>query len=229
MSRKNTHYSPELKKKLLDEYQEGGVSLYKLAKKYSVGYSCARRWWNNYKLYGDEAIAGNHHNGCFSAETKKKAVEEYLQGGTTIKAVAEKYKILAPSTLGNWIRQYNNHEQLSNSRPEGLVKMVKKNQARKTTLQERIEIARYCINNDKNYSQTALKYNVTYQQVYNWVKKYLSAGEDGLKDRRGKNKPEEELSKTERLQMENRLLKEEIKKKQMEIDLIKKVREIEGR
>lgn len=29
--------------------------------------------------------------------------------------------------------------------------------------------------------------------------------------------------------MENRLLKAEIKKKQMEIDLLKKVREIEGR
>lgn len=229
MSRKNKQYSPELKKKLLDEYQTGRESLYKLAQKYSVEYSCARRWWSNYKLHGDDAIAGRHNNVCFSAETKRKAVEEYLQGGTTIKAVAEKYGILAPSSLGKWIRQYNNHEELSRSRPEGLVDMVKKNQARKTTLQERIEIARYCISNDKNYAQTALKYNVTYQQVYNWVKKYLAAGEDGLKDRRGKNKPEEELSDMERLQMENRLLKEEIKKKQMELDLIKKVREIEGR
>ncbi|HIS60632.1 MAG TPA: helix-turn-helix domain-containing protein [Candidatus Scybalomonas excrementigallinarum] len=31
----------------------------------------------------------------------------------------------------------------------------------------------YAIEYGKNYSATAKKYNVSYQQVYNWVKKYL--------------------------------------------------------
>ena len=57
---------------------------------------------------------------------------------------------------------------------------------RKTTSEERLEIALYAIEHGKNYSATAKKYNVSYQQVYNWVKKYLSKGESGLKDNRGK-------------------------------------------
>ncbi len=41
---------------------------------------------------------------------------------------------------------------------------------RKTTSVERLEIALYAIEHDKNYSATAEKYNVSYQQVYNWGK-----------------------------------------------------------
>ena len=49
---------------------------------------------------------------------------------------------------------------------------------------------------------------------------------DGLKDGRGRTKPEEELSEIEKLKAENRLLKAEKKKQQMEIDLLKKLEEI---
>ena len=41
---------------------------------------------------------------------------------------------------------------------------------RKTTHEERILIAR--IQNQLNYKQTAQKYNVSYNLVYQWVKKY---------------------------------------------------------
>ena len=50
---------------------------------------------------------------------------------------------------------------------------------RKTTFEERIEIAIYAIEHDKNYSATAKKYDISYQQVYNWVKKYLAKGKRG--------------------------------------------------
>lgn len=73
------------------------------------------------------------------------------------------------------------------------------------------------------------KFNCSYGQVYSWIKKYGTDGVEGLRDGRGRNKPEEELSEVEKLKAENRLLKAEKKKQQMEIDLLKKLEEIEGR
>ena len=43
-------------------------------------------------------------------------------------------------------------------------------EARPTTVEERIQIAKDCIANGGNYGETALKFNVSYQQVYQWVK-----------------------------------------------------------
>lgn len=37
---------------------------------------------------------------------------------------------------------------------------------RSTTLEERIEIVKYCIDNNKKYQLTAETFNVSYQQVY---------------------------------------------------------------
>ena len=39
-------------------------------------------------------------------------------------------------------------------------------EARPTTVEERIQIAKDCIANGGNYGETALKFNVSYQQVY---------------------------------------------------------------
>ena len=107
--------------------------------------------------------------------------------------------------------------------------MVKKIKARKTTLEERIKIVEYCISNSKDYSATAKEFNCSYSQVYSWVNKYGEKGIDGLKDGRGRNKSEDELSELEKLKAEIRILKSEKKCQQMEIDLLKKLEEIERR
>ena len=54
-------------------------------------------------------------------------------------------------------------------------------------------------------------------------------GIDGLADRRGRGKPKDELSDIEKLKAENRILKAEKKRQQMEIDLLKKLENIERR
>ena len=99
---------------------------------------------------------------------------------------------------------------------------------RQTTLEERLEIVRDCLANDKNYGAMALKYNCSYQQVRNWVLRYEKMGTAGLEDRRGRRAstqpartPEEELrDKIAELERRNCDL-------QMENDLLKKVRELE--
>jgi len=102
--------------------------------------------------------------------------------------------------------------------------------ARKTTQKERIQIAKECLASGKNYGAIALKYNISYQQVYTWVQKFIESGEPGLEDRRGQRTlqqeartPEEELRiRVAQLEHENYLLR-------MERDLLKKVEEYERR
>lgn len=107
--------------------------------------------------------------------------------------------------------------------------MTKDIKSRKTTFEERITIVEYCVSHSNDYSETAKGFNCSYDQVYSWVNKYRKKGIDGLQDGRGRNKPVDDMSELEKLRAENRPLKAEQKRKQMEIDLLKKLEEIERR
>ena len=86
----------------------------------------------------------------------------------------------------------------------------------------------HCIEHGKDYGLTIEQYQVSYQQIYSWVKKYEENGASGLTDRRGKAKPENELTEKERLRQENKILQAKIKDQEMEIALLKKLRELRG-
>ncbi|MBR0577414.1 transposase [Proteiniclasticum sp. BAD-10] len=102
--------------------------------------------------------------------------------------------------------------------------------SRKTTLEERIQITKDCIASGYDYGGIALKYDVGYQQVYTWVKKFTKLGNAGLEDRRGQRKldqvprtPEEDAQiEIARLKHENYMLR-------MERDLLIKLEELERR
>lgn len=100
---------------------------------------------------------------------------------------------------------------------------------RKTTLDERVEIVSFCMANGKDYGLVMEKFGVSYQQIYSWVRKYEEHGVDGLMDKRGKRKPLEAMSEVERLRAENKMLRAEIKRKEMENAILKKLEEIERR
>ena len=100
---------------------------------------------------------------------------------------------------------------------------------RKTTLSERKEITEYCISHHKDYKGTAALFDVSYSQVYSWVQKYEKQGEAGLSDRRGHHKSDEEVGELERLRRENRRLKRQLEESNMLNELLKKVKEFEGK
>ena len=87
---------------------------------------------------------------------------------------------------------------------------------RKTTYNERVEIVAFCIENNDNYQLTSNKYKVSYQQVYTWVRKYKENGYESLRDNRGKRKNIDQMSETEKLNAQIRLL--EAKNKQLEME-----------
>ena len=67
---------------------------------------------------------------------------------------------------------------------------------------------------------------MSYQQVRSWVLKVDSSGFESLRDGRGRKKSEDELSDNEKLRLENKQLKAELKAQRIQIDLAKKLQEI---
>lgn len=118
-------------------------------------------------------------------------------------------------------------KQLAQSAEAGVQSYMTK--GRKTTQEERIEMLVFCLENGKNYAIVIEKYGVSLQQIYAWVRKYEEHGVAGLSDKRGKRKAISEMTELERLRAENRLLQAQIKDKELEVALLKKLKELERR
>lgn len=210
----------------VDEYLTGMGSLESIAKKYNVSYKALSAWINNYKVFGESAFIRSGHNQNYSSELKKMVVQSYLSREGSYEELALKYKIPAWSTVRKWVMKYNGFEELKASRTGGSTIMTK---GRVTTFDERIEIVQYCIVHNHNYAEASEKYQVSYQQARNYTVKYESGGFDALKDKRGKRKSENQMTELERLRAENRILRAEKERAEMEASFLKKLEEIERR
>ena len=122
--------------------------------------------------------------------------------------------------------KYNANRELKDYNPKREVYMAEAR--RKTTIDERIEITKYCLSHNRDYKGTASLYDVSYSQVYSWVKKYDIDGEEGLVDKRGRHKTDVEVDELERLRRENKRLKRKLEENDMLVQLLKKVNEFEG-
>ena len=101
------------------------------------------------------------------------------------------------------------------------------NVRRKTTIEERKEIVEYCLSHNRDYKGTASLYDISYSQVYSWVRKYDAVGKEGLTDKRGRHKTDAEVDELERLRRENKRLKRQLEENDMVVQLLKKVKEFE--
>ena len=158
-------------------------------------------------------------NKKYSKELKLEAVQAYLRGKGSLRQACRQYEIRDKKQLRNWILWYNGHKEFKERREAGGEIYITK--GRKTTQEERGEIVACCIEHGKDYPLTLQTYGVSYQQIYAWVRKYEEKGTDGLRDGRGRSKPTDEMSAEERLRMENRLLKAQLKDAEMENKLLK--------
>ena len=226
MGRKST-ISYETKVSAIEAYENNVGSISMIAKMFNVKETSLKRWIANYQSQGIEGLITKHKHTQRTKEFKTLAVEEYLSGNFSLKDICIKYKISSDSILRRWIKVYNDgHKELKSTGSGGRKPMTK---ARKTTFEERIEIVQFCIAIGKAYGLTINKFNISYQQIYLWVRKYEEKGVDGLVDRRGKSKPENELTELDRLKAENKMLAAKNQELQMEIDVIKKLKEVERR
>ena len=165
-------------------------------------------------------------NKSYSKEFKIKCIKTVLRGELSIPDCVATHGISNDSILRHWISEYNANRELKDYDPKREVYMAEAR--RKTTIEERKEIVKYCIEHGRDYKGTASLYDVSYTQVYSWVRKYVADGEDALIDKRGHHKTDDEVDELERLRRENTRLKRQLEEKDMLVTLLKKVKELEG-
>ena len=200
-------------------------SLNHQAKILGIHKSSIQRWILKYKTFGVNGLKTLNTNRKYSKLLKLAAVKEYLSGGQSLFNICKKYQIYSQSQIMYWISLYNNARILKSG---GFNTMKIKGTRKKISLEDRIEVIKYYLENNKNYAETAIKFQVSYQQVYQWVQKFNKGGVDALIDRRGKRKPIEEMSEVDKLKLENEILKAKYRRIELENALLKKLNELEG-
>lgn len=224
---KRSPYSLEEKYQIISEVMDGRHSVNSVAKRYSLSWWTINNWIRTYNNGGLEGLKESKTWKRYDNNLRQEAVLAVINEEMSFHQASVFFQISSHTVLRRWVSGYTNGETLKLTSKGSVPKVMKK--GRKTTYQERIEIAQYTIANDLNYAQAIEKYDVSYQQVYSWVKKYQQHGEEALKDNRGRNKSSEFLTEEERLRLRVKELEARNKHLEMENDFAKKLQEIQRR
>lgn len=209
----------------IHEYKTGNGSYQTIARKYGIAYQSLQSIVANYESQGEEGLLAKKQNKKYSKELKLDAVTDYLSRKGSQQEICKKHKIFSCSQLRDWIKVYNGHNEFRNHSGSGTEIYMTK--GRKTTQQERAEIVAFCIEHGKDYALTIQTYKVSYQQIYAWVRKCEERGIDGLADRRGKSRPENEMTESDKLRAQIKILEARNYDLEMENAFIKKLKELE--
>ena len=225
MSRRE-RFTPYEKEQACLDYINGNRSRSEICNCLHISTRTIQDWAAIYKKYGILGFTKKTKNRSYSKEFKMELVEKCISGEASSIDLGHQYDI-SSGLLRKWIRMYNANIELKDYNPKREVYMA--GARRKTSLSERKEIVEYCLSHGKNYKDTAAHYDVSYSQVYDWVRKYAADGEDGLIDRRGHHKTDEEVDEMERLRRENRRLKRQLEEQERLVYFLKKLKALEGR
>jgi transposase len=219
-------YSSQFKYEVLMAYQNEFLTISEVLKRYQISEYAFNKWRRKFEKEGKSGLENFSTRKFYSKEVKEAAVRDFLSGEYSKEEITRKYEISNRMVLQKWINKYNSHRELKDTGKGLTLSMTK---SRTTTLDERIEIAIECLENGKDYQITAEKHKISYQQVYQWVKKYEIGGTEALTDRRGRKKEYEELSSEEKAKMEMKRLERENQRLKAENAFLKKLEEIERR
>ena len=216
--------SAEKKIQIVREYLRARISITEAARRVGTDRETIKGWINIYENEGANGFIHKEQR-TYSIELKTAAVIDYQRGGGSLQTICRKYGIRDTHILRRWIKVYNAHGDFNSRKGSGGGSYMK--QGRNTTQEERIQIAKECLESGKNYGEMALKYKVSYQQARTWTLRFEELGEAGLEDRRGKRKKDQTpRTELEAAQIEIEQLKHKLYLAEMERDLLKKLDEI---
>lgn len=181
-------------------------------------------WVYRYQEQGELAFLNTNENKVYPEQVRQEAVQSYLNGEGSFRAVAARYGLRSEGPLKQWVKMYNGGRNLLHKK-SGECHMKT---AKEITLDERIQIVKECLESGLRYGEIAKKHGISYQLLYVWVQRYTELGEAGLEDRRGKRKIDQmPRNEREKLQIEIKQLKQQLHTAEMERDLLKKVSELQ--
>ncbi len=85
------------------------VGLNKAAKEAKVSRDTIKNWRAIYENEGPTGLVATKKNRCYSKESKREAVLEYLNGTDSLRKVAERYKLRNEKRLRDWIKRYTTY------------------------------------------------------------------------------------------------------------------------
>lgn len=220
-------YSPKQKIQASKDYLSGKKSAIQISNELKMGKGGRNRvrlWAKKYSLHGESCFEEKKVNSKYPKEFKLKVVKEYLCGKESLEDLSIKYCLPSNVTLRCWVIKYNSHIELKDYDPKPEVYMA---DTLKTTFEERIEIVKYCLEHNRDIKSTAAHYGCNYAQLYQWVTKYEKYGEEGLIDKRGKRKKEEELTELEKANRRIAQLERQNKELKDRYEILKKAEERE--
>jgi transposase-like protein len=221
---KRSKFSTEEKYQILMKYLEGEMSPSGLIKEYKISQFTLHSWRDKYELYGIDGLEESHGWKEYSQELRLSAIQDYLSGNYSKLEICRKYKV-SRGALNVWIKNYNNHKETRQTNRRKALMI----HSRKLSFEEKVEAVHLCIKNGHDYSAVMNKFRISYQQIYSWTKKYEADGPESLRDRRGRKKPEAEMSEQEKLRIKIKELEAKNYRLEAENALLKKLEEIERR
>lgn len=216
-------FNKEVKIAACEKYKNGKGTFDSIAKEVECNKTVLRKWYHDYINHGESIFDDKPRNNSYTAEFKLEVIDEIKK--SSIVAASSKFGI-SIEVVRKWFLIYNNGEIIKDYSPCGEVYTMK---ARKTTLEERIDIVKYVLENDNDYKGAANTYLVPYASVYQWVQKYLKNGEESLRDSRGRTKVGEiknNLTELEKKDIEIERLKRELERHKRAEEILKKNLEI---
>lgn len=123
-------YSYELKKKIVDEYLDGGGGKRFLAKKYGIpSADKVMQWVKSYQEFGDKGLMRSRKKEIYSFEYKLHVVELYLSSEVSYQELALSLGMNNPYLITKWVNDF---------RIAGPDALRPKKKGRKKTLKNRV-------------------------------------------------------------------------------------------
>lgn len=218
------HRSFEEKIQIVEYYLKNG-DIKTTAQRFDINTNTISEWLLMYQEKGPDSLKVSRRHQSYTTDFKEIVIKEYLNTDIGYRPLARKYNIPGKETVKKWVLEYTEGKKIK-STFGGTSSMTK---SRKTTYEERLNIAQYYESNDISIRELSERFEVTYQQAYQYVKKYEAAGQYGLEDRRGRRKPDSALTETDKLKRELEVERRKRKKMAVENAFLKKLEELERR
>lgn len=216
-------YTALEKLSILKEFKQSNLSYRSFARTYNLGENTVQRWLRRYNRDGLSGLEEARQNNHYSKEFKLTVVLAYLAGEGTFEELAIKFGLRSQKQLIDWVSKYNRDKTVTASPSRKQVPTM----SRKTTFEERIEVVEYVTKDKHSFSEAAEHFQVSYQQARGWVLKAQSGGYEALVDNRGHRKQQDELTETDKLKLEIRQLKMQLRDKELIEKFAKKLLELQ--
>src|SRR5699024_605806 len=163
--RSNSKHTTEEIESYILMYLNEGISFEELKEAYGLLINWTSFWDKilRYQEHGISRIQVKSKHNKYSRKFKVSVVKEYLEDKLPIGQLAVKYNIPKADTVRSWINKYTEGEEIRSYSPKYQVHTMK---GKKSTQEEKFEIVKDCLANGLSYTETAKKYQVSYNNVY---------------------------------------------------------------